>query len=212
LTVQTVFHPDGDGLAADCRLTGVRALPNQPEPQVTTHFTARVKLTKQAPEASSAPPPGALSGDTFDADGIYRVYFHGPAYQVLDHAWLDGNRVVGQMAQHLPANHDPSDLPTLMEPRLIELCEQTAGLWEIVQQGRMGLPLHIDRVCVWRAPDGVEGPLYAVVTPNPDQGTFDAEVIDTAGNRYVEVTAYRTVALPGGVNPELLRAIEPAMA
>ena len=33
---------------ADCRLIGRRSLPNQSEPQVTTHFTARVRLTKQA--------------------------------------------------------------------------------------------------------------------------------------------------------------------
>ncbi len=36
---------------ADCRLIGRRTLPNQAEPQVTTHFTGRVRLAKQAPEA-----------------------------------------------------------------------------------------------------------------------------------------------------------------
>ena len=50
------------------------------------------------------------------------------------------------MAKGLPDNHHPSELPTLMAPRLIELCFQTAGLWEMGVQGRMGLPLHIDRV------------------------------------------------------------------
>ncbi len=46
----------------------------------------------------------------------------------------------------LPGNHDPSDRPTLMAPRLIELCFQTAGLWEMGVHGRMGLPLHVDQV------------------------------------------------------------------
>ena len=33
-----------------------------------------------------------------------------------------------------------------MAPRLIELCFQTAGFWEMGVQSRMGLPQHIDRV------------------------------------------------------------------
>ena len=51
-------------------------------------------------------------------------------------------------------------------------------------QSRMGLPQHIDRVSLLRSPDLAEGRLYAVVTPDPAQGSFDAEVVDTAGNRY----------------------------
>ena len=85
-------------------------------------------------------------GHIIEAADIYRLYFHGPAYQVVERAWWDGHRMVGLMARGLPANHLPSELPTLMAPRLIELCFQTAGLWEMGAQGRMGLPLHIDRV------------------------------------------------------------------
>ena len=58
LTIQAVFYPQGDDLTADCRLIGSRPLPNQAEPQVTTHFTARVRLTKQPqPAVVAAPPP-----------------------------------------------------------------------------------------------------------------------------------------------------------
>ena len=144
LTIQSVFYPQGDDLTADCRLTGSRPLPNQPEPQLTTHFTARVRLTKQPqPVAVAAPPPNAPAGSTMEAADIYRVYFHGPAYQVLERAWRDGDRIIGLMAKSLPSNHHPSERPTLAAPRLIELCFQTAGLWEMSVQGRMGLPLHV---------------------------------------------------------------------
>jgi NAD(P)-dependent dehydrogenase (short-subunit alcohol dehydrogenase family)/acyl carrier protein len=212
LTVQALFYPNGEGVLADCRLTGTRPLPNQAEPQVTTHFTARVKLTKQPLAAQTAATPGILAGADFEADGIYRVYFHGPAYQVLKRAWLDRDRAVGEMAQNLPGNHHPPELPTQMAPRLIELCEQTAGLWEIVEQGKMGLPLHIDSVQVYRTPDAVEAPIHAVITPHPDSGSFDAEVVDEAGNLYVRISGYRTVALPVAVDAELLKSIEPVMA
>ena len=211
VTVQTVIRPQGESLVADCQLIGRRTLPNQPEPQVTTHFTGRVRLSKQRPVESPAPGFTKLSGCVVEAADIYRAYFHGPAYQVVGRAWWDGHRVVGEMAKNLPNNHHPAELPTLVSPRFIELCFQTAGLYEMGVQGRMGLPLHIEQVSIWRAPDQDHGPLFAVVTPNSD-GSFDAEVLDTTGTRYVQLRGYRTVALPNAVAPEALKALQAAMS
>ena len=174
LTVEALIHPHRDGVVADCRLIGLRPLPNQTEPQRTTHFTARVWLTKQPPEVVTTSALSSPAGHIIEAADIYRLYFHGPAYQVLERAWWDGNRIVGLMAKNLPNNHHPSELPTLMAPRLIELCFQTAGVWEMGVPSRMGLPQHIDRVSLLRSPDLAEGRLYAVVTPNQAQGSFDA--------------------------------------
>ncbi len=105
-----------------------------------------MRLTKQTPKAETVPALCLTDGHIIEAADIYRLYFHGPAYQVMERAWWDGHRIVGLMAKGLPANHMPSELPTLMAPRLIELCFQTAGVWEMGAQGRMGLPQHIDRV------------------------------------------------------------------
>ena len=63
VTVGTVVHPQGNTLVADCRLIGSRSLPNHAEPQVTTHFTGRVWLTKQAPDAVNRARSG-LAGRT----------------------------------------------------------------------------------------------------------------------------------------------------
>jgi len=201
----------GDRLIAECRLTGSRALAHQAEPQVTTHFTGRVRLAKSAPRPATSPFTVTLSGSIIEAPEIYHIYFHGPAYRVLDHAWFDGTRVVGCMAQGLPANHEPAELPTAMAPRLIELCFQTAGLWELGVKGQLGLPQHVDRIQVLRPPEQAQGNLYAVVTPDPQQGRFDAEVVDTAGNRYLHLAGYRTAALPGGVDPERLKVLQSVM-
>ncbi|HXB71422.1 MAG TPA: SDR family NAD(P)-dependent oxidoreductase, partial [Candidatus Acidoferrales bacterium] len=214
LTIQSTFYAQGDEVVADCRLTGSRTLPNQTEPQVTTHFTARVRLAKQPSPAGMAPVPGKPAGEVVVAADIYHVYFHGPAYQVVERAWMDEHRIVGQNAGNLPANHHPAERSTQMAPRLIELCFQTAGLWEISGQGRMGLPQHIDSVRVWRAPDNsdrpdqTDGRLYAVVTPNAEPGSFDAEVVDARGNRYVQLRGYRTVGQPGTVDAGPLRALQ----
>jgi hypothetical protein len=212
-TIQAVIRPQGDALVADCRLSGSRPLPNQAEPQVTTHFTARVRLTKKPVEVAAGSAPGAPTGSVVEAADIYRVYFHGPAYQVLERAWGDGNRIIGQMPEGLPNHHHPPERRTLMAPRLVELCFQTAGVWEIGVQGRMGLPRHVHQVSLWRAPETADGRrLYAVVIPDPDRGSFDAEVVDTAGNRYVHLSGYRTVALPNGVDAEPLKALQAVTA
>ena len=212
LTVEAAVYPQHDSLLADCRLTGRRLLPNQKEPQVITHFTGRVRLTEKRPKATAVQAPGLPDGHIIEAADIYRLYFHGPAYQVLERAWFDGDRIVGRMNENLPSSHIPPEKPTLMMPRLIELCFQTAGLWEMKAQGRMGLPQHVRQVCLLRTPDPAVGGLYAVVTPNPDQGSFDADVVDAAGNRYVQLVGYSTVALPYVVDTEPLKALQAVAA
>jgi len=214
VTIEAAIHPEHDTLLADCRLIGRRSLPNQSEPQVTTHFTARVRLTKQSSTTEIAPVLGLTDGRVIEATDIYRLYFHGPAYQVVERAWWDGHRMVGLMSKALPANHLPSELPTLIAPRLIELCFQTAGLWEMGTQGRMGLPQHIDYVSslLLPAPEPGATRLYAVVTLHPDHATFDAEVVDAKGNKYLRLNGYRTATVPSGVDAAGLKALQAAMS
>ena len=214
VTVVAEIHPERDRvtLLANCRLTGSRSLPNQADPQVTTHFTGQVRLTREANKAISVPTLGAPQGHIIDAADIYRLYFHGPAYQVVERAWWDGHRVVGLLANNLPVNHVPSELPALMAPRLIELCFQTAGLWEMGTQGRMGLPQHVDRISLFGVPESADTRFYAVITPDPGHNSFDAEVTDSKGNCYMRLNGYRTIALPSAIPTEKLKALQAAMS
>ena len=207
LTVQALITPCGDGLVADCRLLGARQLPGRDEPQVTTHFTGRVRLTRRPPEPATGPVP-ELRGAFVEAADIYRVYFHGPAYRVMEEAWCNGGRIVGRMAKQLPDNHRPPEMPTVLSPRLIELCFQTAGIWELGVQGRFGLPQHVDKIVPLRSPDGFEGSLHAIAVPRPQDGGFDIEVADSAGARYLKLEGYRTVALPSGFDAEAVKALQ----
>ena len=124
----------------------------------------------------------------------------------MEKAWFDGKRVIGLLAKGLPPNHHPSELLTVMAPRLVELCFQTAGLWELAMQGRMGLPRQIREVSVFRPSSADElnaasNRLYAVVSPDPAQGTFDAEVLDSEGNCYLRLNGYQTVTLADAIDP-----------
>jgi acyl transferase domain-containing protein len=209
VTVEAVIHPQGQAVVAECRLVGRRTLPSQGEPQVTTHFTGQVRLVPQQTMAK-LPVLGEPEGNVIQAADIYRLYFHGPAYQVIERAWWDGKRMVGLLSKSLPANHHPSELRLTMAPRLIELCFQTAGVWEMGIAGRMGLPQHIDRVVSFVSdPAQAEGPLYAVVTPH--EGTFDAEVVDREGKCYVQFRGYRTVTIPNAADAEGVKTLRAAM-
>ena len=212
VSVQASLHPQGDRIFAECRLIGRRTLPNQTEPQETTHFTARVRLGKQPTQAPTVAMPSAADGATVETADIYRVYFHGPAYQVVERAWRDGDRMVGQMSAGLPRNHQPSELPTLAAPRLIELCFQTAGLWQLTMQGLMGLPLYVQQVRLWRFPESADSQIYAVVTPHPEHESFDADVVDGNGNCYIQVIGYKTIALPDSVEAEKLKTLQTAVS
>ncbi|MFQ5511957.1 MAG: SDR family NAD(P)-dependent oxidoreductase [Candidatus Krumholzibacteriia bacterium] len=211
VTVEATFREDCGDILADCRLVGTRKLHGQEAPEITTHFTACVRLVAEA--------PGTQKRDVITeseetrrvgAADIYKLFFHGPAYQVVDNSWRSGDEVVGVFKSDLPANHEPANLPTLALPRLIELCFQTAGISEMAGKARMGLPHHIDLVRFPRLPEESGGRYLAAVTPDPEGG-FDAQVVDDEGNVYLAVRGYRTMQLPNLIEDELLRPLQSTM-
>ncbi len=195
LYLSATAHPAANGdLIARAALRSRRQLAGD-QVQEKVHFTASVRLTRAEPEqvAVNFAPPQDLP---ITRDAIYRIYFHGPAYQVLESACVSGDTVIGLMAEKLPPNSDPADAEQLIQPRLIELCFQTAGVWEIKTKGVMALPLELASVSAYRAPEpGVR--LYAVV--KAVGGGFNAQVLDADGAVYLNLIGYHTVELPGSV-------------
>jgi hypothetical protein len=208
ITVEAVFSADGDAVVAHCTLAGTRMLPGQDGPQRTEHFRGVVRLGDTASEPEKGEPAGAPEGATVHRDAVYALFFHGPAYQVMAEAWGAGGTVVGCMADDLPPNQVPEDPLPLFAPRLIELCFQTAGIWEMASAARMGLPARIERVTV-AAADG-SAPLCAVVTPEGDGG-FAARVVDDAGRTLVTLEGYRTAALPAPLDDGLVAPLRSAI-
>lgn len=206
--VRVALRDGGDGtLIARGRLLGRRTLPGGEE-QETEHFAGTVRLARTPVEPPAAEPPAAENGSVAARDAVYGIYFHGPAYQVLDAAWRADGAVVGRLAADLPPNHRP-DGPLQVAPRLIELCFQTAGVWELGTHGRMALPAGIDRVEVFAGAAEGDG-LHAVVVPR--EGGADAEVRDGDGRVRVRLTGYRTIELPGAMDEEALAPLRDAMA
>jgi NAD(P)-dependent dehydrogenase (short-subunit alcohol dehydrogenase family) len=209
LTLRAVLRPEGDGVVADCSLGASRKVKGDETPRWTTHFTGSVRLAAKpsAPERDET--PTKQPDVTVGHDDIYRVYFHGPAYQVLDEGWKYDGGAVGRFAAGLPADRVPETDPTATEPRLAELCFQAAGLWEIGTTGQMALPAHADVVAALGRPRQGE-PLFAVVHPAPGGG-FDCRVVDASGNVLVRMDGYRTVQV-GPVADDVLGPIAAAMS
>jgi hypothetical protein len=171
----------------------------------TRHFAGRVRLLPREDDlsAAKAEPLKWNGAQTLAPDAIYRVYFHGPAFQVLGGVQSDGGRVVGRLSPDLPPMTD-RERKTLVAPLLIELCLQTAGVWEIGKTGALALPSTIERVRLHGLPAN-GGPLYAEIAPR--EGTagelaFDARVLDEEGVIYLELSGYRTARLPAPVPQE----------
>jgi hypothetical protein len=201
LYLGAVVTPNGDDLMAHTTLRSVTPAPkpNLP-PQEKVHFTAQVRLSPNPIEPGTIEfTPPTVDHLNIGADQIYRIFFHGPAFKVIERACVEGKRAIGLIRVDLPPNASPAGAISIMAPRLIEACFQTAGVWKIVTQQQMALPLSIESVAAYRQMEDAPGRLYAIVT-TPDGESFDAQVIDETGNVYVAVKSYRTVALPGNVS------------
>jgi hypothetical protein len=201
--VQALAREDAEGLRVDCRLVGRRTLRGRDEPQETEHFRARVRLGDAAAEPAREPASGEATGPSLAAEDLYRVYFHGPAYQVVERIRRDDGTFVGALAAKLPPAHAEPERPLAIAPRLIELCFQTAGAAEIAATGRMGLPSRIARVRVHGAEES--GPVEARVTAEGPEGPFAARVVDAGGVVRVALEGYVTASLPQEL-PGALRA------
>ena len=192
LRLTALLSVSGGELIAECALIGERQLVNQPATQ-RTHFTARVRLARGAPEQVKATHPQAHDG-ALPARDIYGVYFHGPAYQVLERAWNENGSTVGLLPADLPQDH-AADRPLVLDPRLIELCFQTAGLREMRAKGQMGLPQSVAGVEKLGDGSAAQGRVEAVVVDD-GAGGFDAQVVDEAGRALLRLHGYRTATLP----------------
>jgi acyl transferase domain-containing protein/acyl carrier protein len=205
VTVRVRYEAEGDDILARCVVQGSRSLMGREVPEVTTHFTGTMRLTAGGPAERERIPVAGPDGGVVEAAAIYDTYFHGPAYRVLAEAWRAGGAVVGRFAEGLPENHRPAEAPTLAVPRLVELAFQTAGLAEIAETSRMGLPFGFERLELPDPPGEIES-LARARRSGDDR--FDVEVTDTEGRVLLSLSGYSTSPLPGTVAGAALRRLK----
>ncbi|MDR3574305.1 MAG: SDR family oxidoreductase [Anaerolineaceae bacterium] len=202
---------EAGGLVAHVSLESTLALRSRPN-EIMQHFSGRVYMRPlPLPEISAlrVSPPHWNGAYTVDSETIYRLYFHGPAFQVLDAVQRSGDQVIGRLARNLPAMTS-RDHPMLSAPVLIELCLQTAGIWEIGATGVLSLPSSIERLDLYE-PHNSGLPIYAEVSPIPADSanrlSFNARVVDAEGRVYLELKNYRTSPLPYKIEDVLVQPL-----
>ncbi|MBN8636609.1 MAG: SDR family NAD(P)-dependent oxidoreductase [Anaerolineae bacterium] len=197
LILNARITPDAaGGLLAYTQLRSIRQ--SKAGVQEKTHFTAQVRLNKQPLDQPTIAftPPTALP---ITAQQVYQIYFHGDAYQVIEGAGVQNDTAITLLRANLPPNSVPAHTAAIMQPRLIELLFQTAGVWQISTKGEMALPMAVESVSAHRVPDGSER-LYGLIEAT--DGKFNGLVVGESGAVYVSLKGYRTVALPGTVKFE----------
>ena len=151
------------------------------------HFEATVILSGwlRPPVAGEAP---SKTGD-IPSKSIYDVYFHGPSFQVLAAAGVEGEQAVGL--------RNPAILDTgyLASPMLVELAFQTAGLWGIVTRSAMALPAGIGAV-EFPSAEPARTPAAAVASSLGDN-MYDVTILAEDGTEVLSLQSFAMTEIPG---------------
>ncbi|NNF35451.1 MAG: SDR family NAD(P)-dependent oxidoreductase [Saprospiraceae bacterium] len=190
--VEVQYDLDKNDVIAYCTLIGKRRLLGQDTEEVKVHFKAKVRLAEKPldkPKAKKAKLTPRKGSKVVESGEIYEVYFHGPAYQVIDKGWKVKDDLVGLYSSKLPPNHSPDDMNLNTLPRLLELGFQTAGIMEMGMKNQMGLPSSINHLRIYE--DDEKGrKLYAVVKQRNED--YDISVVNDKGETLLEVEGYGT--------------------
>lgn len=181
---------------------------------ILRHFSGKVHLipAEQPHQNNQTEKPHWNGAYTISAEDIYKLYFHGPSFQVLEGVQRSGDVYLGKLNKSLPpiTSHQ-ENLVSL--PLLVELCLQTAGIYEIGASGALSLPHSIGDLKIYE--NKINGvPIFAEVKPQQHTNgslSFDARVIDENGHIYLELNNYQTSPLPYGIEKELLSPIKRMM-
>ena len=162
----------------------------------TVHYRAAVELGAPPPTPDLRVAHAGAGARSIGSDEIYALFFHGESFRVVGSASLHDGVMLGRLARGLPPIVD-HPTQSRMAPLLIELCLQTAGLWELAALDAMMIPRSIDRMTRFTDVDSGSGVgLTAVVTPRADHAgryCFDATVVDDTGRAHVDVQGYRSI-------------------
>lgn len=179
------------------------------EVEHSLHFSGTVYLLPGEQDRQQVvKPPKWSQKNVVSSQDIYNLYFHGPSFQVLESAEVSNGTLLGKFNKKLVeiAADEPSLFTT---PLLIEMCFQTAGLYEVGATGILALPQSVGSLKLFKQPlNGVA--IYAEVKPHLEGNTysFDARVLDAKGNVFLELTDYRTSALPYPAEQQLVEPLK----
>jgi len=148
-------EPARDG-EARTRLVSTRTL-RTGRVRRTEHYSATVRFAETDPVDSL--PSAFLPDEVVPRDGIYRRFFHGPKFQVLETVF--GASQDGLLAEGRVDHRGIAD-GLLSQPLVLESAFQAAGLHRMMVAHEMGLPAEIEELQLLGAA-GADEPLSLLV-------------------------------------------------
>ncbi|MBN1960591.1 MAG: SDR family NAD(P)-dependent oxidoreductase [Deltaproteobacteria bacterium] len=197
---RAMLHCESDDVViADITLSSTQRLADGQDHE-KQHFCGTVRMirstTPRTLKRNGKHSSGRRRGK-IQSEDIYRIFFHGPSYQVIEGIDATERGARGHMRTQLPPALAKKGHATVFSPRVIELCLQTAGVYEMGTSGRMALPAAIDKMITHDIPGEAEELTAEIEPRKTDDGlSFDARVSDAKGRIYFELKGYRTSALP----------------
>ena len=171
------------------------------------HFTGTARLARDPRRAAGATRarPTRPARAAVGRDAVYRVYFHGPAYQVLDQAWRED----GASSAASPTTCRPTT-SRLTRPTRDRAAADRALLPDRRRLGARDLGPHGPaHACRPRAALRRRRRRRARAGPSSrprGDGVSDADVVDEDGRVVLRLEGYRTIELPGGARRGRSRA------
>ena len=179
--VMVTAEPNGDDIVTS--ISSTRKL-RTGRIQRTEHFSARLEFDTLHPTDNL--PSAFLPDEVVEKEAIYQRFFHGPIFQVLTK--IDGISSDGLLAR-AKVNHSPIGDPLLTAPLLLEAAFQAAGMHEMLEEHRMGLPSSIDEVRFLSA--GTDGETLSLMIKY-EEDHYDID-IDTDTGPLMRVRGYRSI-------------------
>ena len=143
-----------------------------------------------------APPPArarpAIRRMAVSGDVVYGCFFHGPAFQVVERAWVSGSGLAAEMRAPLPPLFRGRPYGTVLPVRALEFCLQSSGLLDAASRKYMSVPLGIGGIELY-CPDACDGLWAAAEFNGPGS---DICAYDRSGAPVLAVKDYRTKPMP----------------
>ncbi|MBT3955439.1 MAG: SDR family oxidoreductase [Elusimicrobiaceae bacterium] len=161
------------------------------------HFTARVLKDASSKWGEIEKPKVSFKDEfKFTAKDIYKIYFHGPSFQVLEGIFsVDEKLSLGVFKQPEAPLWD-EDKPLLAYPMLIEAMFQTCGFRDLHIENRMTLPDSIGKVIVHKT-DALPERLFTMAIYRgkniEGKSIYDAYAFDESGDVWLEIEDYHMI-------------------
>ena len=128
------------------------------------------------------------------SEEIYRILFHGPAFQVLRKVYTEGEDLIGEYENNIKPLLKDGTSPVILPMRMIEFCLQTSGMRDLMFSKAMRVPLGIGSIRILDLEYSESVP--ALARASGKTGSYDICAFSPQGKALLKIEKYQTKEMP----------------